>query len=62
MGESKTNVLFISEEIKMPVYHDFQKELYVFAKCSECKKPIPVKDVITVDDSVFIEVEPHNCK
>lgn len=62
MGEFKTNTLFISEEIEIPVSHEVQIELDVFGRCSRCKKKIKINDVVVTDNNVFIEVEPHNCK
>ena len=27
-----------------------------------CKKKIKITDIVHIDDSVFIKIEPHNCK
>jgi len=54
MGEVEPKPLLISTETEL--------ELYVLVGCSECKKMLRIVDMVAIEDTLNIKVEPHNCK
>ena len=51
-----------TEPTLLQISYEAELYLYVIARCSECKKPIKIKDIINIDDSVSMKVVPHSCE
>jgi len=51
-----------TEPTLLQVSHEAELDLYVIAKYYKCIKVVKIKDIINIDDHVFIKVEPHNCE